>query len=112
MSKADCERFDSSQKEPPSNEFAGAAVARFMNNNHKGDVGAVCRTLQDLVVQSETLKTQTELKLQQLKNTPGMGTTSEIVSMLKPDLEAAWEQLSLAWYELKLQMGNGSHAKH
>jgi len=105
MSKADCERFDSSQTGSPSNEFAGAAVARFMNNNHKGDVSAVGRTLQDLMVQSEALKAQAELKLQLLKDTPGLGTTSEIVSMLKPDLDAAWEQLSLSWYELKSVLG-------
>jgi hypothetical protein len=112
MSKADCERFDSSQTEPPSNEFAGAAVARFMNNNHKGDFNAICRTLQDLIVQSQALKTQTELKLQQLQDTPGLGTHSEIASMLKPDLDAAWEQLSLAWYELKLETEKGANFKH
>jgi hypothetical protein len=112
MSKADCERFDSNQTEPTSNEFAGAAVARFMNHNHKGDINAICRTLQDLIVQSEALKAQTELKLQQLKNTPGIGSNSEVVSMLTPDLDQAWEQLSLSWYELKMETGKGANFKH
>jgi hypothetical protein len=112
MSKADCERFDSSQTEPPSSEFAGAAVARNLNNNHKADLNAISRTLQELIAQSEALKVTTDQKLQQLQNVPGLHSTSEITSMLKPDLDAAWEQLCLAWYELKLETERGANFKH
>lgn len=112
MSKADCERFDSRQTEPTSAEFAGAAVAKNLNNNHgKPDAAAIQQSLQDLVMQCEGLKQKAEEKSGQFQN-PGLGSTSEVKSILQPDLEEAWEKLSLAWYELKLAAGKGVNFKH
>jgi hypothetical protein len=112
MSKADCERFDSRQDEPPSAEFVGAAVVRHTNNTSgKPDSAAIKQCLQAIAVQCDALKQAAEEKVGQFQN-PGLGTTSEVNSILQPELEEAWEQLSLAWYELKLASGKGVNFKH
>src|SRR5262249_34406494 len=113
MSKADCERFDFSQPGPTSNEFVGSAIARNMHN-HKADSGTISRTFEALIAQSNALKDQAEQKLQQFKQAQQQSTSTngEFMAAIKLDLDAAWEQLALAWYELKLAAEKNGNLQH
>jgi hypothetical protein len=87
MSKADCERFDSTQDVPPSSVFAGQAIAK---NGHEAPSEDVNSRIKAFMEKAEVFSSNAKT------------VSHEAWNELKPGLDNAWDDLCQAWYELKM----------
>src|SRR5438552_2461442 len=99
MSKADCERFNFSNTGATSPELAGQAVAQHNNVSSDAQEG-IGSLLQEVAGQAARLSAQAQTEMRQAGKKDGDDGGSV---KLQPELQAAWDALSMAWYQLKLR---------